>query len=270
MPGATPVTMPDEDPTVAIPVLLLLHMPPGVPFVNGSILPTHTLQGLVDDGQGIATGVGHTVIVVTEKQPVPNIYVIVATPAPTPVITPPGLIVATVTGLLLHVPGGMPSGGVAVTVVVEPTHILLLPVIVIAEGFGKTVIREVTKQPVGTNAYDNTVVPRDTPLTNPEDEPTVAIEGVCVLQIPPGVGSVTVIDPPKQTLQPEVGHVIVAGNGFTVNCAVEKPLEPQLYVIVTTPAVRPAVTNPLDDPIVAIAGFELLQVQPPGEQLKVT
>ena len=46
--------------------------------------------------------------------------------------------------------------------------------------------------------------------------------------MPPGVGSVTVMLPPRQTLQPDVGQVIVAGNGFTVSCAVEKPLDPQL------------------------------------------
>ena len=84
---------------------------------------------------------------------------------------------ATVTGLLLHVPGGVPSGGVAVTVVVEPTQILLLPVIVIAEGFGKTVMSEVTKQPVGTSAYESTVGPTERPLTIPEEEPTVAMDG---------------------------------------------------------------------------------------------
>ena len=40
-PEATPVTMPEVEPTVAIPVLLLLHVPPVVPSPNVVVAPTH-------------------------------------------------------------------------------------------------------------------------------------------------------------------------------------------------------------------------------------
>ena len=42
-PEATPVTMPDVEATVAIAVLLLLHVPPVVPSLSATVDPTHTL-----------------------------------------------------------------------------------------------------------------------------------------------------------------------------------------------------------------------------------
>ena len=53
--------MPDAEPTVAIEVLLLLHVPPGVASVNVSVKPIHTTQPVV--GHGIGAGSESTVIV---------------------------------------------------------------------------------------------------------------------------------------------------------------------------------------------------------------
>ena len=43
VPAATPVTIPDEVPTVAIDVLLLVHIPPAVASLNVVVEPTQTL-----------------------------------------------------------------------------------------------------------------------------------------------------------------------------------------------------------------------------------
>jgi len=58
-PGLTPVTMPLEEPTVAIDVLPLLQVPPGVVELNVMLRPIQT-----DPGPVIAAGSGFTVIVV--------------------------------------------------------------------------------------------------------------------------------------------------------------------------------------------------------------
>lgn len=44
VPVATAVTIPDIDPTDAIAVLLLLHVPPVVALISVVLLPLHTLS----------------------------------------------------------------------------------------------------------------------------------------------------------------------------------------------------------------------------------
>jgi hypothetical protein len=100
------------------------------------------------------------------------------------------------------------------------------------------------------------------PLTTPVTGSTDAIAGVCVLHIPPNVGSRMVAVLPKHTLQPGVGHDMVAGSGFTVNEAVAKP-PPAVYVIVTTPG-DPPVTRPVLGLMVAIRILLLLHVPERG------
>ena len=57
------------------------------------------------------------------------------------------------------------------------------------------------------------VVPADTPVTTPDAEPTVAMAGVLLLQVPPVVTSVRGVVNPTQT---EWEPAIAAGAGFTV------------------------------------------------------
>lgn len=59
MPAATPVTMPVDDPTVAVPVAPEDHVPPLVASASVSVLPTHTPPAPV-----IAAGMGYAVTVV--------------------------------------------------------------------------------------------------------------------------------------------------------------------------------------------------------------
>jgi hypothetical protein len=50
VPPVTPVTIPEDEPIVAIDVLLLVHTPPVVESVNEIFPPTHTLVAPVIEG----------------------------------------------------------------------------------------------------------------------------------------------------------------------------------------------------------------------------
>ena len=105
-PVTTPIVL-----TIALKVLLLLHVPPeGEPDkVTGE--PTHTelLPEMVGDAL--------TVMVLYAKQP-PVVYVIFTIPAEMPVITPEERTVAMAVLLLLHVPPEKDAESVRVS----PTH----------------------------------------------------------------------------------------------------------------------------------------------------
>ena len=66
-PPDLPDTTPELVPTIAIDVLLLLHLPPGVGSDKLIVEPAHTRFGPV-----IAAGVGMTVTEPPMVQPVPN------------------------------------------------------------------------------------------------------------------------------------------------------------------------------------------------------
>jgi hypothetical protein len=125
-PVVIPVTRPEKEPTVATEVLLLVHTPPaGVPD-NVIVLETHIVVRLVMDG------LAFTVTVVVAEHPEGSVYVAVAIPALTPVTIPEAdPIVATASGLMLHVP----PAGVDDKVVEEPAQIVVIPVMALAPGF---------------------------------------------------------------------------------------------------------------------------------------
>jgi hypothetical protein len=60
-----PITIPELEPTRAIPPLLLVHTPPGVAWVSVSELPMHTVPGPEPIG-----GAGITVTIMPSAQPV--------------------------------------------------------------------------------------------------------------------------------------------------------------------------------------------------------
>ena len=112
-PTETPVTTP-EALTVAIAVVPLLHVPPGVDSPNGAVLPTHTLTAV----NGVmAAGAAATVTGALTMQ-LPMEYDIVAVPAASPV-TVPLTTVATPGALLVHIPPPVAS----VNDIVVPAHI---------------------------------------------------------------------------------------------------------------------------------------------------
>ncbi|WP_345078726.1 hypothetical protein [Nemorincola caseinilytica] len=120
VPTETAVTMPVLDPTVAIDVALLVHVPPVVAEDNVVVAPIHT-----DRVPVIVAGAAITVTIAVLMQP-NLLYVILAVPAPTPVATPvDALIVATPVLLLLHVP----PEGVQERELVLPSQKDIVPVI---------------------------------------------------------------------------------------------------------------------------------------------
>ena len=105
-PADTPVTIPVA-PTVAIAPLLLLHVPPVVASLSGSVKPTVTV--LPPD---IGEGEGFTVTDKVPIQPVAAMHVIVATPAERPMAMPDDT--ETTAGLLVL--QLLPTGPVSVSV----------------------------------------------------------------------------------------------------------------------------------------------------------
>ena len=140
VPAAIPVTLPERDPTVPSAVLLLLHVPPGVPSLNVVERPVQT--AVTPD---IGAGVGLTVTGAITKQPVGTVYVMLGMPVATPVTTPvPEPTVAKAGLLLLHTP----PAGVLLRLTEDVVHTLVVPVI--AEGVALIVAVIVVKQPDGS------------------------------------------------------------------------------------------------------------------------
>jgi hypothetical protein len=139
-------------------------------------------------------------------------YEIIVVPAAIPFTTPVVLFtVPTAVLELLQVP---PVAAIA-RVVVVPVHTVALPVI--GAGAALTVSTRVTLQPVG-NSYTMVTIPDATPVTTPEDEPTIAIEVLLLLHAPPGVALLSAVVKPGQTL---AVPNIAAGTGLIEICLVE-------------------------------------------------
>jgi len=201
-----PVTIPDEEPIEQTAGLPLSHVPPAGTHVNVVVDPTQAKGAPV-----ITPGSAFTVTVIVLLQPVAVMkQVIVAVPAAAPVTIPvPTPTVAIAVLLLLHVH----PAGVVVSVVVRPTHKLVLPVIGV--GNGLTVTVAVAAHVVG-NVYVIVAVPgagvEETPLTSPVPATTVAIAVLLLVHTPP-VGEL-----PRAVVCPShtVGVPVIAdGNGFT-------------------------------------------------------
>ena len=174
VPADRPVTNPDDEPTMAAVVLLLLQVPPPVPSLSGVALPTHTLSAPV-----IATGKALTVIVLTAKHPVVSTYVMVAVPLLIPLIIPVVPPTETLVLLLVHVPPAMPS----LRVVDDPLHTLGVPVM--AVGLGLMVATVLVLQPVRGKVYTMVDVPGDTLVSSPEVKPMVATPVLLLVHVPP-------------------------------------------------------------------------------------
>ena len=134
----------------------------------------------------------------------------VAVPPPIPERTPEVPIVATDILLLLQVPPAVASA----SVIVKPLHTTFGPVM--GAGVGLTVMTVLAEQPLG-NATTIVAVPANTPVTTPDNEPTVAFVVELLLQVIPVVTSLNVIVLPSQT---DAGPVIAAGLALTVTITV--------------------------------------------------
>ncbi len=113
------------------------------------------------------------------KQPLPMSYVILDVPTTTPVTIPVLAMVATEGALLLQVPPGSELD----KVVVDPRQAIRIPLI--APGVAVTVTTATVLQPA--TVYSIEAVPGVPPVTIPVSEPTVAIAGAVLLQVPPAL-----------------------------------------------------------------------------------
>jgi hypothetical protein len=136
-----------------------------------------------------------------------------ATPVTIPLTKPT---VATEGLALVHVPPGVAS----FNVVVEPTHVCVVPVM--AAGMGFTVKVVAVVHPVSVTVYPIEVVPSASVVTMPVADPIVAVVGTLLVHVPPGVGSIRVTVAPRQA---PPGPMIFNGNGLTVTClTAEQPM----------------------------------------------
>lgn len=115
----SPVTMPVVEPTIAIVVLLLLHVPPPT-SLNDVVEPEHTVSV-----PSIAVGKGSTVNTAVIRQPVDKVYVTVSNPGVTPFAMPVPPPIVALPLLSVHVPPVAAS----LKFVVDPTHTDKIPFI---------------------------------------------------------------------------------------------------------------------------------------------
>jgi hypothetical protein len=132
-------------------------------------------------------------------------------PATTPVTTPEELTVAIDAELLLHVP----PLTLLVRDVAEPAQTVSVPAI--AAGAAFTVTTFVRMHPENSK-YVIVAVPEDTPVTTPLVSPTVAIESLPLIQLPPVVVFVKVVVAPEHTV---AVPPIVPGRASTVTTVVD-------------------------------------------------
>jgi hypothetical protein len=117
-------------------------------------------------------------------------------------------IVATVVLLLLHAPPAVAS----LRVVQVPAHIVVVPII--AAGDEVTVATIVAVQPP-LMVYEITAVPAETPQSVPV-LPMVATDTLLLLQVPPGVASLSVVHRPVHN---NGTPLMATGAGRTISVA---------------------------------------------------
>jgi len=250
----TPPTTPPPALTVPTAALLLVHVPPGVVELSVVVAPVHTVLLPV-----MAAGNGLTVTTAVRVQPLVPKHVIVAVPAATPLTIPDDEpMVAIAVLLLLHVAPML----VVLNVVLAPAQTANVPVM--ALGAGCTVTTTVVKHAEEGSVYVIVVVPpaRPTPVTTPEDEPTVATAGVLLLHVPPGVVWLSAdVMPGQSTVTP----LIAPGVGLTVSTASRKHSAGGiLYVILVVPTEMPVKVP--GGAMVANPPGVIVHVPPAGEE----
>jgi len=132
----------------------------------------------------------------------------VVMPAPTEVTTPlKEPIIATEVLLLVHVPPDTED----VSVALVPRHNVVLPLMLPPVELTVTTAR--VEHPQLATVYVIVAVPPDTPLTTPDEEPTVATDVLLLLHVPPPLALLSAVVAPGHTVSVPV---IAAGVDFTV------------------------------------------------------
>jgi len=168
--------------------------------------------------------------------------------------------------LLLQVPPPVAS----VSVVDEPMHTAVAPLMLPATGAGDTFTTSVTVAvpQLLVTVYDIVVKPDETPVTTPVAL-MVAAAGLLLLHTPPDTASVRVMFRPMHTL---AGPLMVppTGEGFTVTALVAVAVPHLLvteYVMVAGPPLTP-VTTPVA-PTLATAALLELHTPPAAASVRV-
>jgi len=180
VPPVTAVTTPVDEPILITVLLLLVHIP--TPSLSDNVDPGHNTPVLP---LMAATGaITFTVIVVMQPVPVEPmsgsiLYVIVAEPTLTPVMSPPAD-VATAVFPLNHWSMLIDA---SLNIVVPPTHIVVKPVI--GAGFAATTLTIVAIHPLGIVKVI-VAVPAATPAVKAASEPVPDnTPSPLLLQVPP-------------------------------------------------------------------------------------
>lgn len=127
VPADTAVTMPVVDAIEAIPGDELLQVPPVAVLVSKDDEPRH-ISIVPDIVPALAVAVNVTVVSTDDEQPPDGTKVMTAVPAESPVTAPPGVTVP-IAGLE---DDQVPPPGVAESVRVDPTHVVVGPVTLVA------------------------------------------------------------------------------------------------------------------------------------------
>jgi hypothetical protein len=140
VPTIPPVTTPEPEPTVAILVLLVLHVPPVTLLLNVMFEPEQT-----DAVPGMMAGAVKTVTVAVASGAQPLEKEIIVLPAVPPVTIPVnGSTLATIVLPLLQVPLVIAS----LSVVASPEHTFLTPDIAVGKGVTVDVTVDALVQPL--------------------------------------------------------------------------------------------------------------------------
>jgi uncharacterized protein (DUF362 family) len=197
-----------------------------------------------------------TVLVASDGQSVVLLVnVNVTVPPLTPVTTPPLVTVATAVLLLVHVPPV-----VGLSVVVDPSHMVLAPVI-LTIGFTLTVNGAVATEvhPLLVKVYVNVAVPAETAVIKPAL--VIVATAVLLLVHEPKVVGLTVVVPliHNEVLAPVI---FVVGRALTVTLLVASDGQSVVLLVNVNVAVPPLtpVTTP---PLVTVATALLLLAQVP-------
>jgi hypothetical protein len=247
--------MPDTEPTVAIEVLELCHVPPVELFVSVVVADVHN-ESVPD----IADGLLFTVTTTATLLPHPVAYVIVAVPCAIPVTVPDELPTVAIEVLLLL---QLPPVELLVSVVVEPVHKDAVPPI--DAGAANTVTTLVAVPHMLVNEI--IAVPCATPVTRPVLLPTVATDVLADVQLPTVVAEVSVVEAPAHNDEEPL-----TGNGASMIVCVKveagQPL-PSVYVKVVDPTVTIERTPVEGSSMVATSILLLLHVPPAVVQVSV-
>ena len=250
VPTPTPVTRPLFA-TVAIPLLLLCHVPPVVGD-NWDVKPTQMVLRPVIDTVGLSVTVTSTVFV----QPVPvSVNCKVATPTATPVTTPPGVTVANPMFKLNHVPADE-----AETFIVEPIQTFVFGAMMVGLGFifNNDVVLE---HPVALFVKVKDTLPCATAVISPVVLSIVATPKLLLIHFPVTDGvTIAFAVPPTHVTGDDKLTTGLATTTTGAEGADEQPVVVSVQINVADPGVKPVTIPELL--ITATVGFDVDHVPP--------